>query len=149
MVLGKRLVFRVALSNGSLMLHIRRPTDDCGLDQAEGTAHDIGRWSCHHQRTVRLLRIERARSSVSVVASATPNGQFDSRGLLTDKDGQILLYASSDRSRTHRVVRLGPDANTFTLSRRRIFLTRSRARRWSISVDTPSLSLHRVTHRTR
>jgi hypothetical protein len=83
------------------------------LDEAESTARDVGRWSCHHQPTVRLLRIERERSSIAVVASATPKGHYQQRGLLTDRDGQILVYASSTISNTHRVARLVPDSNTF------------------------------------
>jgi hypothetical protein len=83
------------------------------LDEADSSARDIGGWSCHHQKTTRLLRIERERSSVSVVASATPRGHYDQRGLLTDKDGQILVYASSAELSSHRVARLVPDGNSF------------------------------------
>lgn len=83
------------------------------LDEADSNARDVGHWSCHHKRTVRLLRIEHGRGSVEVVASAQPHGAFDRRGLLSDKDGQIMMWASNGRTNAHRVVRLVPNVNSF------------------------------------
>jgi hypothetical protein len=73
--------------------------DEClwilALDPADAT-----------RRTTRLLRLEPATGTIRVVASAkaaksTP--KYEHRGLFLDLDGNIGVFASSERSQKHRV----------------------------------------------
>jgi hypothetical protein len=57
----------------------------------------------------RLLRIDPAFGTVDTIASSGPKQQnvlYDTRGLLVDLDGSVLVYASSTQSQKHRIARI-------------------------------------------